>query len=203
MLALGCSLVRSKRLFLRPDLPLSRRRARAVSNPPSSAGPEPRAAPAWGRAWRGPTICHGRGVAPRYGHDVVARRSVTAVSQRRLHRGDGLQIEIDHLLKRVGGGTVAQAFGQCLEPRGAFGLDREQYGQRVVPALRPASPRCRLWGFGGERRSKRQHFGAMARLALGIAQRGGTFGQTATGQRVSPLRNDEPMGQPAALKRAS
>jgi len=39
-------------------------RARAVSNPPASAGPEPRAAPAWGRAWRGPTICHGSRAAP-------------------------------------------------------------------------------------------------------------------------------------------
>ena len=61
----GCSLVRSKRLFLRPDLALSWRRARAASNPPSSAGPEPRAAPAWGRAWRGPTICHGPRTTPR------------------------------------------------------------------------------------------------------------------------------------------
>ena len=58
-LARGCSLVRLKRRFLRPDLALSGRRAEAVSNPPLAAGPEPRAAAAWRRAWRGPTICHG------------------------------------------------------------------------------------------------------------------------------------------------
>src|SRR4051794_26423333 len=47
----GCSLVRLKRLFLRPDLALSGRGAQAVSNPPLAAGPEPRAAAAWRRAW--------------------------------------------------------------------------------------------------------------------------------------------------------
>ena len=52
-----CSLVRSRHLFLRPDLHFPGSRAQALSNSPLlAAGPEPRAAPAWGRAWRGPTI---------------------------------------------------------------------------------------------------------------------------------------------------
>jgi hypothetical protein len=53
----------------------------------------------------------------------VARRSVTAISAGRLNRGDRVQIEIDHLLERLRGGTVAQAFGQGLEPRRALSLD--------------------------------------------------------------------------------
>src|ERR1019366_1127267 len=118
---------------------------------------------------------------PPYGQDVVARRSVTAVSAGRLNRGDGVQIEIDHVLKCCRGGTVAQAFGQGLEPRGAFGLDRGHLGQRFVPALRSASPRRRRGAFDGERWLKRQPSGAMTGLALGVAQRDGTFGHTATG----------------------
>lgn len=51
----------------------------------------------------------GRGATLR--QDVVAQCSVTAIAKRRLHRGDGVQIEIDHLLKHRRGGTVAQAFG--------------------------------------------------------------------------------------------
>ena len=45
--------------------------ASGVSNPPSSAAPEPRAAPASGRAWRGPTICHGQ---TRYYEDATTSR---------------------------------------------------------------------------------------------------------------------------------
>src|SRR5579863_474723 len=71
----------------------------APTAPPSSAGPEPRAAPASGRAWRGPTICHGSGAAPPCGQDVVAHHSVTAIASGRLNRGDGVQIEIDDVLK--------------------------------------------------------------------------------------------------------
>ena len=64
---IDCSLVRSKRLFLRPDLALFWRCTRAAANPPLAAGPEPRAAPASGRAWRGPTICRGPRAPPRCG----------------------------------------------------------------------------------------------------------------------------------------
>ena len=64
--------IRARRLFLRPDLISPWRPCRAVSNPPSSAGPEPRAAPIWGRAWRGPTICHGTARPAPWIQDVVA-----------------------------------------------------------------------------------------------------------------------------------
>ena len=36
---------------------------------------------------------------PCFGQSVVTRQSVTAIAERRLHCGNGIQIEIDHLLK--------------------------------------------------------------------------------------------------------
>ncbi len=105
-----CSLVRSRCLFLRPDLPSSWRPRPAVSNPPSSAGPEPRAAPAWGRAWRGPTIWHGQARPPCWTQVAMAARSVTAVTKRGPHSRDAVQVEIDDLLKRLRCGTGAQTF---------------------------------------------------------------------------------------------
>ena len=44
------------------------------------------------------------------GQDVVAPRTVTAVAKRRLHRGERIQVKIDHVLKRRRRGVVAQAF---------------------------------------------------------------------------------------------
>src|ERR1019366_8854882 len=179
--ARGCSLVRSKRLFLRPDLPLSRRpragRVKSAAFGGTGATRSPRLGASMARTHDLPRFACGATLW----REVVARRSVTAISAGRLNRGYGVQIEINHVLKRHRGGAVAQAFGQGVEPRDAFGLDREHLGQRVVPALRPASPRRRLGAFDGKRRLKRQHFGTLAGLALGVAQRGGTFGHTAAG----------------------
>ena len=51
-----CSLVRQSACSFVPTCHFPGRRAQARSNSPLAAGPEPRAVPAWGRAWRGPTI---------------------------------------------------------------------------------------------------------------------------------------------------
>jgi len=79
---------------------------------------------------------------PPYRQDVVAHRSVTAMSAGWLNRGDGVRIEIDHFLKCCRGGAVAQAFAQAfaqgVEPRGGCGLNRGHPGQRAVPTLRSA-----------------------------------------------------------------
>ena len=76
----------------------------------------------------------------------MAHRSVTAISPGWLNRGDGIQIEIDHVLKRRRGGTVMQVFRQGYEPGGTFGLNRDHFGQSII--------------------------GAEAGLAFGIGQRG-------------------------------
>ena len=81
----------------------------------------------------------GRGAT--LGQAAEAPRSVTAIAKRRLHRGDAVQIEIDHLLKCRRRGTVAQAFRQSFETCGTLGLDCEHLGQRVVSAFGPAAPR--------------------------------------------------------------
>jgi len=48
--------------------------------------------------------------------------SVTAKSPRRSDIGEGIEVEIDDLLKRLGGGAVAQAFRQGVGPGGILGL---------------------------------------------------------------------------------
>jgi hypothetical protein len=48
--------------------------------------------------------------------------SVTAKSPRWFDIGEGIEVEIDNLLKRLGGGAVAQAFGQGVGPSGILGL---------------------------------------------------------------------------------
>jgi hypothetical protein len=48
--------------------------------------------------------------------------SVTAKSLRRSDIGEGIEVEIDDLLKRLGGDTVAQAFGQGVGPGGILAL---------------------------------------------------------------------------------
>jgi hypothetical protein len=47
---------------------------------------------------------------------------VTAKSSRRSDIGEGIEVEIDDLLKRLSGGAVAQAFGQGVGPGGILGL---------------------------------------------------------------------------------
>jgi hypothetical protein len=48
--------------------------------------------------------------------------SVTAKPSRRSDIGKAVEIEIDDLLKRLGGGAVAHAFGQGVGPGGILGL---------------------------------------------------------------------------------
>ena len=47
---------------------------------------------------------------------------VTAKSPRRSDIGEGIEVELDDLLKRLGGGAVVEAFGQRGEPSGILGL---------------------------------------------------------------------------------
>jgi hypothetical protein len=99
------------------------------------------------------------------GQAVAARQSVTAVAERWLHRSDGVQIEIDHLLQCQGGSVVAQAFRQGIEPRGTFGLHRNHLGKRGVPALGPAAPR-RAELSDGDRRLRHRPTGAVDLMSV-------------------------------------
>src|SRR5271166_1659862 len=56
MLADPCSLVRSKRLFLRPDLPLYRQSRAGPVKCAADGGTAATRSTSLGRAWRGPTI---------------------------------------------------------------------------------------------------------------------------------------------------
>ena len=47
---------------------------------------------------------------------------VTAESPRRCDIGEAIEVEIDDFLKCLGGGAVAQAFGQCVGPSDILGL---------------------------------------------------------------------------------
>ena len=61
--------------------------------------------PHLGASMGGPTIWHGLARPPCWIQNVVAARSVTPVTKGRLNRGDGVQIKIDDLLKRIHGGA--------------------------------------------------------------------------------------------------
>jgi len=149
MLADRCSLVRSRRLFLRPDLAFARQPHASRVKFAACGGTGATRSRRLGASMARTHNLTGLSTAPCFGLDVVACRSVTAISKRRLDRGGGVQIEIDHLLKHRRGGAVTQAFRQGIEPGGTLGLDRDQLGQRIIPAPRPASPhRPRLFDSG-------------------------------------------------------
>ncbi len=96
--------------------------------------------------------------------------SIPTKAARRFDLGESIEIEIDDRLKRRRGGTVAEALGQGIEPCGTFGLDREHFGEGVVPALGPAPAVHRLAAFDHNPWLGCLQPGAMASLALGVAQ---------------------------------
>ena len=95
---------------------------------------------------------------------------ITAIAARRLYLGESIEVEIDDRLKSHRGGAVAEAIGQGIEPRGTFGLNREHFGEGVVPALGPAPAVHRLAAFDHNPWLGCPQPGAMASLALGVAQ---------------------------------
>jgi hypothetical protein len=62
--------------------------------------------------------------------------SITSKATRRLDVGEDVEIELDDGLESLGGGAVAKAVGQGVAPGGVFGLQGEQFGDRVARALR-------------------------------------------------------------------
>ena len=97
--------------------------------------------------------------------------SVASISAWRFDVGEGVEIEVDDGLQGFGGGGVVQAFGQGVGPGGVVGLQREQFGDRVVPALGPGA--AVGWPAVADRGTCVLGLltGAVARLSFGAAER--------------------------------
>jgi hypothetical protein len=106
--------------------------------------------------------------------------SIAAIAARRFDAGEGVEIEIGDRLQRLGGGCVAKSIRQRFAPGGICGLQGEQFGDRVAPALWPCAPvdwpsvandRCRFATGVAD---------AIEGLALGVAERVFSLGLTAS-----------------------
>jgi hypothetical protein len=95
---------------------------------------------------------------------------ITSKAARRLDIGKNVKIEVDDGLQCLCSCAVAEAFGQCVSPGRVFGLQGEQFGDRIVPSLWSgtlirrstiADQRCRLAGLPA---------GAISGLSLGVAE---------------------------------
>jgi hypothetical protein len=95
---------------------------------------------------------------------------VTAKPSRRSDLGEVVEVEIDDLLKRLGGGSIAQAFGQGVEPSGILGLQSKQLGDGVSPALRTTAPVCCRASADRGLRLLYLPTSAVSRLSFGIAE---------------------------------
>jgi hypothetical protein len=69
--------------------------------------------------------------------------SIASKATRRFDVGEGVKIELDDRLQCLGGGAVAEAFGQGVAPCAVFGLQDEQFGDCVPPSLRSGAPAVR------------------------------------------------------------
>ncbi|HEY3797162.1 MAG TPA: hypothetical protein VGL58_02330, partial [Caulobacteraceae bacterium] len=70
--------------------------------------------------------------------------SITAIAAWGDDRGEVVEIEVDDGLKRLRRSTVAKAVGQGVGPGGILGLQGEQFGDGVTPALSSAASVRRL-----------------------------------------------------------
>src|SRR3954470_6208724 len=61
--------------------------------------------------------------------------SIAPVATRWHDCSECVEVKIDNGLKGLSGGTPVQAVGQCVVPGGILGLQRDQSGDRVIPAL--------------------------------------------------------------------
>jgi hypothetical protein len=86
-------------------------------------------------------------------------------------RKKGRQVEIDDGFERVGCRAALKAIGECREPVGVPGLQREQCADGVTPTLRAAAPIGRTARSGDGRGRRHLLARAIACLAFGVAQR--------------------------------
>jgi hypothetical protein len=101
---------------------------------------------------------------------LILLSSIAPVAARWHDRHEFFEVEIDNGLKRLGGGTIAQAVGQRVVPGGILGLQRDQLGDGVVPALSsgPSVRRSAVTDLG--KRLLGLAAGAISRLSFGVAE---------------------------------
>jgi hypothetical protein len=101
--------------------------------------------------------------APRQG-------SVAPVAARWHDCDERVEVEIDNGLKRLGGGTAAQAVGQRIMPSDILGLQLDQPGDGVVPTLSsgPSVRRPTVTDLG--KRLVGLATGAISSLSFGVAE---------------------------------
>jgi hypothetical protein len=66
--------------------------------------------------------------------------SVATVAARGEDVGERLEVELNDGRQRLSGGAVGEGLGQGLMPCGVLGLQGEEFGDGVTPALGPGAP---------------------------------------------------------------
>ena len=99
---------------------------------------------------------------------------ITSIAAWWFDGGECLEVEIDDGLQGFGGGCVAEAVGQGVDPGGVVGLQRQQFGDGVAPALRPGASIGRA---------------AVAACRSALLSECSPLGLWAFGSAWSPLRN--------------
>ena len=64
---------------------------------------------------------------------------IPAEAPGRLDRFEFVEVELVDGLQGLGGGAVVKAVGQGLEPGPVFGLQSDEFGDGIAPALGPAA----------------------------------------------------------------
>ena len=96
--------------------------------------------------------------------------------------GEFTEVEVDDGLQGFASSSVAQRFGQCLEPLLILTLQGDEFGDSVVPTLQARASIARPAIADGERAGMT---GAPAGLALGAGERLLAFGRPSSGHRSS------------------
>jgi hypothetical protein len=116
-----------------------------------------------------------------------SRPSISSVSEWWHDDGEFIEIEFDDRQQSCSGWTVAKTVGQGVAPGGVFGLQGEQFGDGIAPALRPGASVGRSpiaedggWLVG-------LVASAIARLSFGVAERMLSLGLSASRHRLTSV----------------
>jgi hypothetical protein len=101
--------------------------------------------------------------------------SIASITTWQFEVVEGVEIEIDDSLQSLGGGVVAQVFWLRVAPSGVFGLQGEEFGDRVAPTPRPGASID--WPAIADQVRRLLVFltGAISGLSLGVAESVATF----------------------------